>query len=61
MAFIIRCKDVGENCDYVVQGKSEDEVYNRVLKHLKEVHGMKKLPADRNRALIRLIREDKAA
>lgn len=63
MAFIIYCRDVGigEKCDFVVRGKSEEEIYEEVRKHAKDVHGMKKLPEDLNRNLTRLVREDKAA
>lgn len=63
MAFRIVCRDIdlGWDCDFVAQGKSEDEVYNKIRKHTKDAHGVKELPDDGRRRLLRLIREDKAA
>jgi predicted small metal-binding protein len=63
MAYRIVCRDIdmGWDCDFVAQGKSEDEVLKNVRKHTKEAHGVKELPADANRRLLRLVREDKAA
>ncbi len=42
----LRCSDVGEDCDYVVRGKSEEEIFRKVSKHAREAHGMEEIPEE---------------
>jgi predicted small metal-binding protein len=37
----VTCREAGFDCDYVVEGESEDEVMKRAVEHLVKDHGMK--------------------
>ncbi|MFQ5819945.1 MAG: DUF1059 domain-containing protein [Candidatus Heimdallarchaeota archaeon] len=36
----VRCRDLGVDCDGVIQGETEGEILNKVAAHAKEVHNM---------------------
>ena len=38
----LSCKESGLECDYFVEGKTEDEVLGRISEHAVKVHNMKK-------------------
>jgi predicted small metal-binding protein len=40
MQKLFRCRDIGNNCDYQVRGKSEEEVLQKVSDHAKRAHNM---------------------
>jgi predicted small metal-binding protein len=42
----LHCKDVGPDCDYVIRGKTEDEIFARAAEHAKAVHHMDKIPPE---------------
>lgn len=44
MAKILRCRDVGFDCDAEVHASSEDEVMAQVAQHAREVHGVDDVP-----------------
>jgi len=35
---------VGVDCDYVMQGKTEEEIFAKASEHAKNVHHMKEIP-----------------
>ena len=37
----LACRDVGVDCDFVVEGLSEEEVLNKAQQHAYEVHAIK--------------------
>ena len=37
----LSCKESGLDCDYIVEGKTEDEVLERISEHALNVHNMK--------------------
>lgn len=37
----LSCKETGLECDYFVEGKTEDEVMERISEHAVKVHKMK--------------------
>ena len=37
----LSCKESGLDCDYIVEGKTEDEVLERISEHAVKVHKMK--------------------
>jgi AhpD family alkylhydroperoxidase len=39
----LRCRDVGADCDYVVRGKTEEEIFRKASEHAKKSHGMKEI------------------
>ena len=42
----VRCRDLGFDCDGVVQGESEEEILTQVAEHAKEVHNMTEIPEE---------------
>jgi len=57
----IRCRDAGVECDYVVRGETEEELFRNALEHGKAFHGMKEITKDLQEKMRSLIREEKAA
>ncbi len=37
---VVRCRDVGFDCDGVVRAKTEDELLQKVAEHAKTVHNV---------------------
>ena len=46
MGKVLRCRDVGTDCDFEARGESEEEIMQKVAKHAKEEHGMEEIPED---------------
>ena len=40
------CSDVVQGCDYVAQGKDENEVMQNAANHGKEAHGLNEISSD---------------
>ena len=40
MGKILRCRDVGVDCDFEVQAETEDEIMEKCAEHVKNVHNM---------------------
>ncbi|MGD8806627.1 MAG: DUF1059 domain-containing protein [Chloroflexota bacterium] len=40
MTKVVNCRDIGFDCDGVVQAESEKELLAKVAQHAKEVHGL---------------------
>ncbi len=40
MEKIIKCRDVGYDCDGVIRAKTEEEALNMAAAHAKQVHGL---------------------
>jgi predicted small metal-binding protein len=54
----LRCRDVGVDCDYVMRGKTEEEIFRKASEHAKAVHKMKEIPKElmeKARAAIRSV------
>ena len=43
MAKILRCKDIGMDCDFVASGKNEEEVLKKAAEHARKDHGIKRV------------------
>ena len=43
MALIVRCRDMGFDCDGVVRAETEESLLQQVAEHAKSVHGLKKV------------------
>jgi predicted small metal-binding protein len=61
MPKVIYCRDAGVDCDFVVRGETEEELFRNALEHGKTFHGMKEIPTDLQEKMRKLIREEKAA
>ena len=46
MAKILRCSDLGFDCDAVVRADSDEEVLQQAATHAREVHGFEKVPGE---------------
>ena len=46
MAKVIRCSDVGFDCEGVVRAETEEEVLQMAAEHAKSVHGITELTDD---------------
>ncbi|HXK58282.1 MAG TPA: DUF1059 domain-containing protein [Acidobacteriota bacterium] len=56
MSKIIKCRDVGVDCDFTARGETVDEVIRQCREHARTAHGITDLPPeliDRVRAAIR--------
>lgn len=46
MGKVLRCKDIGVDCDFVARGKTEEEVLKKASEHAKKDHNIKKVTKD---------------
>lgn len=46
MAKVVRCRDVGFDCDGVVRAETEEEALKQVVAHAKTVHNIDAVPAE---------------
>ncbi|MCW5982639.1 MAG: DUF1059 domain-containing protein [Bryobacteraceae bacterium] len=46
MAKVIRCRDVGVDCDFEARGESMEEVLSQCSDHAREAHGMDAIPPE---------------
>ena len=44
MAKVLRCKDVGMECDFVARAQTEEEILKMAAEHAKKEHGMEEIP-----------------
>ena len=44
MAKVLRCRDVGMDCDFVARADSEEELLIKAAEHAAETHSMKEIP-----------------
>ncbi len=51
------CRDVGMDCDFKVQGETEDELLKKAEMHGQEAHGMKELTEDTRQKIRSVIHE----
>jgi len=40
MAKMLRCRDVGVDCDHVIRAETEEELMSKCAEHAKTAHGM---------------------
>jgi predicted small metal-binding protein len=46
MTKIIRCKDVGMDCDFEAQAETEEELLKKVAEHAGTTHNMTEIPEE---------------
>lgn len=46
MSKVLKCREVGLDCDFVATGNNEGEIMAKVAKHAKEDHGMHEISPD---------------
>ena len=42
----LRCRDVGPDCDYVIHGRTEEEIFTSAAEHARIAHHMDEIPPD---------------
>lgn len=58
MAKVLRCRDVGFDCDAVVRADTEDEILEQVAVHAKRDHGLEEVSDDVVKTVIAQIRTE---
>ena len=43
MTMVVRCRDVGFDCDGVVKAETEEELLQQVAEHAKSAHGLEEV------------------
>ncbi len=61
MGYTLKCRDMGADCDFVAEGRTEEELIYKASEHDRAVHGIKEISEQDRRKMRRLIREDRAA
>lgn len=46
MRKMLRCRDLGMDCEFQAHGKTDDEVMRHAAQHAKEKHGLATIPPD---------------
>lgn len=46
MAKILRCRDVGIDCDFEARAETEEEILKKAAEHADAVHNMKEIPEE---------------
>jgi predicted small metal-binding protein len=46
MTKVLRCKEVGVDCDFEAKGNSVEDIMRQAQKHAKEKHGMDTIPPE---------------
>ena len=46
MTKVLRCRDVGVDCDFEAKGETVEDIMNQAAKHAEEEHGMTEIPPE---------------
>ena len=46
MAKIVRCREVGVDCDFEARGETESDVLRQCAEHAKSEHGFEQIPPE---------------
>jgi predicted small metal-binding protein len=58
---VVRCRDVGVDCDFEARGQTEQEILTQCQEHARTAHGMDELPSELTAKVKAAIHEEKAA
>lgn len=61
MAKVLRCRDVGVDCDFVARGATVDEVLEKAKDHASSDHGFAGIPPELAEKVIAAIRDEETA
>jgi predicted small metal-binding protein len=61
MTKIVRCRDVGVDCDFEARGQTDEEIMQKCANHARSAHGMDEISADMIAKVKAAIHEEKAA
>jgi len=57
MVKMLRCRDIGVDCNGVIKAKTEEELMKKVAEHAKTVHGISKISPDMAKKVKAAIKE----
>ena len=46
MAKVLRCSDIGMDCDFVARAETEEEILRKAAEHAETTHNMKEIPEE---------------
>jgi predicted small metal-binding protein len=46
MTKVLKCRDVGMDCDFEARGNSEDEIMVQAAEHARRDHGLESIPTE---------------
>jgi predicted small metal-binding protein len=46
MAKVLRCRDVGMDCDFEARAETEEELLQKAAEHAEAVHNLKEIPEE---------------
>jgi predicted small metal-binding protein len=52
----LSCKDVGMNCDFVMEGKDDDEIMRKAREHGAKTHGIQNVSPEMEKDLRKQIK-----
>jgi predicted small metal-binding protein len=58
MAKVLRCREVGVDCDFEARGESEEEILQKCAEHAKSAHGTDEIPPELAAKVSGAIREE---
>jgi len=58
---VVKCRDVGVDCDFVARGQTEQEVMRKCEEHARTEHDMDQIPAELAVKVKAAIRDEKVA
>jgi predicted small metal-binding protein len=58
MSKIVRCREVGVNCDFEARAETEQEVLQKCAEHAKSAYGMDEIPPELAAKIRGAIRDD---
>lgn len=61
MIKILKCRDVGVDCDFVARGATVEEVMEKAKEHAGKVHGFSDIPPELAEKAKAAIRDEEAA
>jgi predicted small metal-binding protein len=61
MAKVLRCKDVGVDCDFVARGATLEEVIEEAKDHARCDHGFQAIPAELVSKVMAAIQDEETA
>lgn len=61
MAKVLRCKDVGVDCDFVASGATLEEVLEKAKEHACSDHGFADIPPELTAKVLAAIHDEEAA
>jgi predicted small metal-binding protein len=60
MPKVVRCRDVGVDCDFVARGETDEDVLRQCAEHGRSAHNMNELPAELAAKVRSAIRDEAA-